>query len=1465
MISLVLVTALFTVYTVIRTPSFQKFAGRVVASYLSDKLGAKVLLESFRVSDWLRVDMRNLSIEDLKENTMLSAGHLEIGATRLSLKERKLSFRDIILEDGSFFLVTYAGDSVLNLIRLLDPLISGTELDTVPTVWWDIDCNNIIINGMSFNLRNENRMMPSEGMDYNDMAVSSISLLAENFRMSGDSLSAVILLLKAKEKSGLNLKRFTGLASYTPRGAKVSGLEIEVNASVIDLDLAFTYYHPRAFLDFIHEVTITSTIRESSLKMRDIGYFAPVMFAMDNDIRFSGDFRGTVADFEAGGFAFHLGSLTQFEGDIRMAGLPDIYTTEAMLDVRKFNVLPADISQFALPGSTTYVQLPELLEKLGLIKIQGTFSGLYNDFDLKSGIKTELGNLDLDFRFGQMADRQVPFYVGDIKGKGLALGELLEYPDLGTFDVEAEIQGSGITESDLNAFANIWIENLLFKDHHYDRIVLGGDFTVNTFFGRCLVFDEALQLAFNGLVDFSKELPEFNFYADLEKARFYDMNLSDRAPDMELKGKFEGDFAGIDPDTFLGNIVLDSLVYIEDRKTYILQHLDLQRQRDKVLGDLITIRSDYVDADARGKFSAKFLAPQLISLFTEAKDDYFSDTTIWDHPQDITFDLHFKNTDDITDLFLKSLRLAPNTLISGNFDSRSRNLDIYGNIDFISYLDFQARNISFNTNTTSSGLNFQSEMASLSLLMSSGSDRTDLVAIENLFISSEMKEDSISFLITWDDEIPEDLNKGLLGGFFLLPRDGRIEGSITDAEAQVNGEQWLIDPENYLVFDTNYIEFTNLVIAGYQERFFIDGRLSKQVNDTLDVRFDNWSIANFNPILTQFSLNMDGRVNGTISLNYLEGAPNLFSSLTIDSLELHRTLLGRTRINTNWIADDKALLVNLQVLPPGSAENYKVLHVNGLVYPMDPSRNFDLDVVSQNLQLSFLSPFLSSFSSAFSGLASGQLHLGGTFRDLELTGKLKLQRTELKIDYLNVTYTLSNEISFTKDAISFQDVLIYDEMTNQATCSGALTHNHFRDMRLDLTIHPQDLLAMNLGRYENDVFYGTAYVSGKVRIYGPFDDLTIATDVTTSKGTNVFIPINYSVDVSQSDFILFRDQFDSTSLLEDYRVVIEGFKLDMGIGVRPEANVQIFLPSDMGSIKASGQGDLRLGVDPRGYLTLHGKYTIITGLFVFSLEQLVSKRFEIAPGSNITWYGDLNNAEVKIAASFRTKTSLAGLGIAMLDPTSADRKVNVVVRIYMTENLFNPNLRFTILFPNLDEQTRQAIYTVLDTTDVALMNQQAISLMILNSFTYAGASGSNPINSTAILANSLSNMLSSVSNDFDIGFNYIPGDAASSEEVEVALSTQLFDDRLIIDGNFGVSSENNTQKTSSIVGDVQVEYKLTSDGRFRVKAFNRSNDISIIDNDVPYTQGIGIFYRKEFDNLKELFTAPGGKRDRKKN
>ena len=192
----------------------------------------------------------------------------------------------------------------------------------------------------------------------------------------------------------------------------------------------------------------------------------------------------------------------------------------------------------------------------------------------------------------------------------------------------------------------------------------------------------------------------------------------------------------------------------------------------------------------------------------------------------------------------------------------------------------------------------------------------------------------------------------------------------------------------------------------------------------------------------------------------------------------------------------------------------------------------------------------------------------------------------------------------------------------------------------------------------------------------------------------------------------------------------------------------------------------------------------------------------------------------------------------------------------------NPTITFGIELPNAKEDTKNLVYSVIDTTNQAVMAQQVFSLMVLGSFSYTAGNNISRFGTTAgysVITNQLSNWLSQISNDFDIGINYTPNDKLTNEELEVALSTQLFDDRLIIEGNFGVirGNKSDANNANNIVGDVDLTFRLTK--RLSLKAYNHTNIKNnyyyySFENYSDFTQGVGISFSQSFDNIREVFT-----------
>lgn len=1459
---MILLTGMLTLISVLRTPSFQQLAGRLAANFLSGQFHTEVLLDKLRISDFLFIELHGLQIKDNHSREMIRINGLRVKIRRLSLKKHTIEFGRINLDSAGLFLKKYPGDSIVNLGYFLKGFESDTVVTSDTVVYWNFFCKDLTVEDLSFGYRNDQPDSLTGGIDYNNMLFTEIFLNLKNIAIIGDSLAASVEHISCKEQSGIELLDLSCNAKVSSTGIRVKNALINTGKSTLDLDIDFLYNNYDDLADFLDSVRINSVIRSSMVTLSDVGYFAPVMFKMTDPVMFSGLVEGPISDFTARDLVISLGDFTEFNGGISMKGLPDITSTYVKLDIKKLNTTPEDVAGFNLPLENPNIKLPPSVDQLGLTSIIGTIEGYYNDFKTDLDVQTDAGNLKAAGSLsGRNPDGQL-MLDGNIKGADIQLGRLTGIEDLGTVSAELEFDGKGSTIGNFGGTVNGWIRGLEFRNHFYEKIIIGGEIKGLSFNGKLIVLDSLLNLGFNGLVDFNGDEPSFDFALDLEKARFYDLNLSDRSEDMDMKGHFKGSFRGISLDSFLGMVSADELQYTEKGTNYYLHHVGLMRTRFPDKPDSIRINSDFLDGDIEGHFTVKALLNQFTDFILGSKEDSTLREQGEGNPQKVAFKFDFKDVSPITNLFLPVLEISPGMILSGKFDSDKKMLEIEGLTDEISVSGIRFKQVSFSGNTKAK--KFELNVGVNKLAFRENKDGEGLF-LDNFKIQIASGNDSIKYAIKWDNNLEESPNNGAIDGFVRLISLKSIEAGIFNGEANLNGDHWKVQEKNLFTLDSSTIAIKNFNVIKDKENFIIDGKLTDLAGDTLSLYFKNWSLANFNPFLESISLELSGITNGRFGIFRNGSITNLFASIDISDFSFNEVYFGDAEFKTHWIDADQALATNMNIYSKGSSdEKYKILGVNGFYYPFDKKRNFDFDIAIQNLNISVLEPLLRSFSSHVEGFATGKLTLHGTNEKPLLLGRLNVQRAAMKVDYLNVVYSLSNEVIFTENMIQFNELTVFDPNSNTAVLTGGIKHNYFQDMSLDLTIKPDHFMAMDLNRYQNEMFYGRAFATGTVKLSGPFNNLAIEVDAKTEKGTKVSIPINYSVDVSQNDFIIFTNATD-TMPARNKELQIVGVSLDIGMDVTNDADIEIFLPGNIGNIRAKGDGRLRLGVDPYGYLTLKGSYVIQSGQFVFSLEQLVSRRFDILEGSKISWTGDIYDANVNIVARYRLRTSLDGLAISMIDPEAATQKVIVFTDIRMSGNLFNPDLTFGITFPNLAEQTRQAIYAVLDTNDKGLMNQQAISLLVLGSFSSSGSTaGGSAVNPAAIVSSTLSNMLSQISNDFNIGINYMPGDQVTSEQLEVALSTQLLNDRLIIDGNIDMSGTNpSSQKTSSIVGDINIEYKLTPDGRIRVKAFNRSNDLSLFSGYAPYTQGVGIFYRKEFNNLEELFKRSGSARQKK--
>jgi hypothetical protein len=129
--------------------------------------------------------------------------------------------------------------------------------------------------------------------------------------------------------------------------------------------------------------------------------------------------------------------------------------------------------------------------------------------------------------------------------------------------------------------------------------------------------------------------------------------------------------------------------------------------------------------------------------------------------------------------------------------------------------------------------------------------------------------------------------------------------------------------------------------------------------------------------------------------------------------------------------------------------------------------------------------------------------------------------------------------------------------------------------------------------------------------------------------------------------------------------------------------------------------------------------------------------------------------------------------------------------------------------------------------------------------------------------------LSKISDKVNVNFNARLSNGQNFNnggEYEIGLVYQP-NNRLSINSNLGYNNDVLTTNSTNFIGDLDVEYKLNKSGKLRAKAYTHTADNFYINptGNAYTTQGLGLMYKEEYDNISDLFrfyfTKPNNKKD----
>ena len=1434
-------------FIALRIHPIQNFVARRITNHLSNEIKSTIAFGKIEYDFFNTLIITDLLIKDQSNDTLIYSKELDINIRKISLISGSFRFGKVVLEKPVISLVTDSAGKMnlswyLQMLRLPDDSLKESKIRLI--------IDEINVNEGRFSFVNVGGKKGKAPFNINNLKVSELNGQVEDFIFQGDSTAFEIYNIGFKESSGLLVKKMNSNVVISKQSLKFNSLQINSSESVLSLLLVELRPDPiNNFRNFTEEVRLDVVFERSDISTSELKYFVPLSREIEEEISISGRIFGTVEELRGRNINFFYGDHTDLNCDFDITGLTDIDNAFIFIDVSSLNTNAGDIEKLDI-SEKGKIRLPPFVYEMGNISFAGSFTGFTTDFVTYGKLATRLGNVRMDL---SLRPEQSRFRIrGLINGSNIDLGSISDRRGLlGKLSMEAHIDGHASSLENFATNLTGKIDSIEINSYTYRNIALNGFFTEKMWDGNINVEEENIKMELLGMFNFREELPEFDFSLNLREANLHKLNFDPKDSTSRLTMLLTSNFVGNNIDNLDGEIKLINSTIKKYGNALELKGFSIKAHKDNGKPAL-SLTTDFADADIKGYYSFSGLSDMVKLTLAGLVPSVYEIPVTEDRNEtnNFTFNINFKNTEQINNFFKTGLLFSENSYINGIISADSI-MTLNGKS-----ASFSAGNNVFNDLTINAYVSKSSLSADISTSSLEFMGQTNL---KEFMINLDARPDNFNFLLGWDNK-EKVLNKGTFSAHGTFSKSVIENGNpllkvrIDSSDVYVRNNLWKIN-ESGIVIDSNTVIINNVFIANNSYYYQIDGSVSEDPRDTLSLSFQGIDISPLNYITKKtkpesaglIPLNISGRLNGNILVNDVYENPVVQGNILINDLSLLGDIYGNMSINSEW--NTRKRVINLDA--NSNLNGATILDVEGYYDPS--SKEIDLDVIADKLPIGALNPLLKVFASGISGFATGEVKLSGMLNKLDLTGSILAQDASVKIDYLQTVYRLNDRINFDKEGILFNNVRLNDVNGNTATLNGYVHHKNLKDYQADLVVTMNRSMVINTRPKDNELFYGTGFASGKTNIRTSPAVLSFDISASTEKNTKFFIPLNSGSTIADYSFITFIDPNKPDTLQLKGAKVPEvarqtGIDLNIDLEITPDAEVKLIFDEKVGDeMTGTGSGDLNINLDRKGIFRISGDYIIEKGDYLFTLGNILNKPFEVESGGRITFNGEIENAEIDLNAVYELKTSLREI----LQDDRYKERTDVECHLNLTGNLFNPAVRLNIELPNADEETRTYLKSMITTEEE--LNRQFFSLLAMNSFmaTNTSSSGTSAMAVTTfeMLSNQFSNMLSQISNDFDIGINYRPGNQnINSQELEVALSTQLLDDKVLVNIRGTSSTQENT---SAISGDFDAEIRITEKIRFKV--FNRYNNPAYTGRLSDYTQGIGIFYRQEFDRFMNLF------------
>ena len=1420
---------------ILSIPFVQTGLGNYATKRINDDFGTNINIDKVGLQFNGDVELKSVYVEDYKKDTLISIAELNTSILNFkNLYNGKLVFGDIDVIDLIFNIKKYEGAEETNLdvfVAKFDDDNPRTEKSSFLLSSSDVS----IYNGI-FSLSDENRETTKI------IEFKNLNINATNFLINGSDVSARINTLSFKDSRGLVMKNMTTNFSYTLEEMTFANLNIKTPKSVLKGDLKFKY-NREDFKFFEDRVLVEASFKDSNIQLDELNTFYNE-FGVNQNALFSGDLSGTLNDLQANNLKINTSTNTRIYGNINFKNLFSKEDDNFYMN-GDFSYLSSTYKDLkGLLPNVLGEAIPSSFDRLGTFTITGNSQITTSKIIADIKINTDLGFVDSNLEIEKINDIDNANYKGKIIFKEFDFGVFLDDPNVGLASLNFDVKGSGFTSKNINTKVTGDVFEIYFNEYNYTGVKVAGNIRNNIFDGNLIANDKNLRLNFTGLVDFSEDVNKYDFEANVDFANLNALNFvkKDSISIFESNVKMNMNASGYD-DAY-GKISFSNTSYKNENDTYYFDKFDVSSRFEKDLRFIEINSPDIVEGNLSGRFRFR----DLKKLFENSLGHIYTNYVPHKVQTNQSIDFNFKIYNKIIEVIYPEIALGKNTFIRGRVESDEKKFRLTFKSPEIKLKDYFVNNIELQVDNSNPLFNTYVELDSLKTKYYNISkfNLINVTVNDTLFMRSEFKggqRNNDNFNLSFYHTINE-ANESVVG--------------FKKSDVTIKNNTWLINEKsdrlNKISFskDLNSFKIDGFKVNHDNEEISLSGFIKDSTQKDLKLNFKNVELANVTPDLD--SLSFAGNVNGKLDILQKNGSYLPNSTIVIDDLKVNDYLLGSFDAE---IAGNENL-TNYNVNATIKNDESKSFVAKG---DIDVTRNkskINVNLDFNKFNLSPLNPLLDGVLSNIRGNATGNVKAVGDLRQPDINGELTLKKSGLGIPYLNIDCNFNDNASVTlkNQSFIFNKIKLTDtKYSSKSELNGSISHTNFSNWSLDLDLSTTRFLVLDTKESEDAPYYGTGFVGGVASIYGPTDELVISVTGETKAGTVFKIPLSDGESFGDNTYIHFITQEEKEARKKGIEIVvndIKGLELKFDLDITEDAEVEIIIDKNSGhSMKGRGRGGILAEINTNDKFKLWGDFSVFEGIYNFAYGGLVQKQFVVQPGGTIAWEGDPFDPVISMNAIYKTQANPSPL---LDNPIS--RSIPVELNIELSGNLDQFDPEFTFEFPNVNSAIKSELQYRLESEQ----DRADQALYFLASGGSFMSRGLNDLSVSGTIAERLNgivnNLFGSGDGKLNIGLNYEAGantpDYQSSDRFGVTLQTQI-NDRVLINGNVGVPVGGADASGTVVAGDVEISFLLNEEGTLTAKVFNRENSIrNFGEQQVGYTQGIGLSYTVDFDTFKEL-------------